>query len=104
MKIGIFTDAYEPHISGVTTSIKMLKTALEQMNHVVYIVTANLKDNKFYYDEENRIINIPGIKTGIYGTKLTNIYSRKATKIIKKNRSESRCSCRSSSAWSADCC
>ena len=84
MKIGIFTDAYEPHISGVTTSIKMLKTALEQMNHEVYIVTANLKDNKFYYDEENRIINIPGIKTGIYGTKLTNIYSRKATKIIKQ--------------------
>lgn len=84
MKIGIFTDAYEPHISGVTTSIKMLKTALEQMNHEVYIVTANLKDNKFYYDEGNKIINIPGMKTGIYGTKLTNIYSRKATKIIKQ--------------------
>ena len=83
MRIGIFTDAYEPHISGVTTSIKMLKTALEQMNHEVYIVTANLNNNKFYYDKENNIINIPGIKTGIYGTKLTNIYSRKAMKIIK---------------------
>lgn len=84
MKIGIFTDAYEPHISGVTTSIKMLKTALEQMQHEVYIVTANLDGNKFYYDEKNKIINIPGIKTGIYGTKLTNIYSRKAMNIIKK--------------------
>ena len=40
MKIGIFTDAYEPHISGVTTSIKMLKTALEKMHHEVYIVTS----------------------------------------------------------------
>ena len=55
MKIGIFTDAYEPHISGVTTSIKMLKTALEKMHHQVYIVTANLISNKFKYDEENKV-------------------------------------------------
>ena len=56
MKIGIFTDAYEPHISGVTTSIKMLKTALEKMHHEVYIVTANLDNNKFIYDKKNKII------------------------------------------------
>lgn len=83
MKIGIFTDAYEPHISGVTTSINMLKEALENMHHEVYIVTANLENNKFIYDEENKIIKLPGIKTGIYNTKLTNIYSSKAMKIIK---------------------
>jgi len=83
MRIGIFTDAYEPHISGVTTSIKMLKVSLELMEHEVYIITANLNDNKFCYDEENKIISIPGIKTGIYGTKLTNVYSSKAMKIIK---------------------
>jgi len=84
MKIGIFTDAYEPYISGVATSIKMLKTALENMNHEVYIVTANLFDNNFKYDKKNRIIYIPGIKTGIYNAKLTNIYSIKAMNIIKK--------------------
>lgn len=84
MKIGIFTDAYEPHISGVTTSIKMLKTALEKMHHEVYIVTANLDNNKFIYDKKNKIIYLPGIKTGIYGTKLTGIYSKKAMKIIKE--------------------
>lgn len=83
MKIGIFTDAYEPHISGVTTSINMLKSALEQMGHTVYIVTANLDKMKFVYDEKKRIIYIPGIKTGIYQTRLTNIYSSKAMKIIK---------------------
>lgn len=82
MKIGIFTDAYEPHISGVTTSIKMLKTALEKMHHEVYIVTANLDNNKFIYDKKNKIIYLPGIKTGIYETKLTGIYSKKAMKII----------------------
>lgn len=84
MKIGIFTDAYEPHISGVTTSIKMLKTALEKMHHEVYIVTANLDNNKFIYDKKNKIIYLSGIKTGIYETKLTGIYSKKAMKIIKE--------------------
>lgn len=83
MKIGIFTDAYEPHISGVTTSIKMLKEALEKMGHTVYIVTANLEKRVFKYDEANKIIYIPGIKTGIYQTRLTSIYSRKAMEIIK---------------------
>lgn len=83
MKIGIFTDAYEPHISGVTTSINMLKQALENMHHEVYIVTANLESNKFIYDEENKTIKLPGVKTGIYNFKLTSICSKKAMKIIK---------------------
>lgn len=83
MRIGIFTDAYEPHTSGVTTSIKMLKKALENMNHEVYIVTANLEEHKFIYDEIKKTIYIPGIKTGIYETRLTNIYSKKAIDIIK---------------------
>ncbi len=51
MRIGIFTDAYEPHTSGVTTSINMLKLSLEAMHHEVYIVTANLIEHKFKYDE-----------------------------------------------------
>lgn len=83
MRIGIFTDAYEPHVSGVTTSIKMLKNALENMGHIVFIVTANLTNFKFKYNKEEKIIYIPGIKTGIYNTRLTGIYSSKAFKIIK---------------------
>ena len=83
MKIAIFTDAYEPHLSGVTTSIKMLKEALTNMGHEVYIVTANLEKYRFKYDKKNKIIYIPGVKTGIYKTRLTSIYSRKALKIIK---------------------
>ncbi len=84
MRIGIFTDAYEPHTSGVTTSINMLKNTLESMHHEVYIVTANLEKYKFKYNKERKIIYIPGIKTGIYNTRLTNIYSKKALKIIKE--------------------
>lgn len=84
MKIGIFADTYEPFISGVTTSIVMLKEALEKMGHIVYVVTANLENRKFIYDKDKRIIYIPGIKTGIYETRLTNIYSKKALNIIKE--------------------
>lgn len=83
MKIGIFTDTYEPYVSGVTTSIKMLKNALENMGHTVYIVTANLTGFHFKYDEKNKIIYLPGIKTGIYDSRLTGVYSFKAFKIIK---------------------
>ena len=54
MKIGIFTETYEPYISGVTTSIKMLKESLEKMGNTVYIVTVNLKSYHFYYDKKNR--------------------------------------------------
>ena len=83
MRIGIFTDTYEPYVSGVTTSINMLKETLENMHHTVYIVTVNLAKHKFIYDEKNKIIYIPGIKTGIYETRLTNFYNNKAMKIIK---------------------
>ena len=83
MKIAIFTETYEPYISGVTTSIKMLKEGLEAMGHIVYIVTVNLKNYRFYYDKKNKIIYIPGIKTKIYDARLSGIYSKKAFKIIK---------------------
>lgn len=83
MRVGIFTDSYYPHISGVSTSIDMLTKALRQMGHTVYIVAPNLDNNKFIYDNENGIIWLPGIKTGLYKLKLTEIYSKKAMKIIK---------------------
>ncbi len=42
MKIGIFTDAYTPAISGVVTSIKMLAEGLRASGHEVYIFTTKL--------------------------------------------------------------
>ena len=83
MRIGLFTEVYEPFISGVAVSVKTLKITLEQMKHEVYIVTPNLENNKLKYDKQNKILYLPGIKTGICNTKLTPIYSKKAFKIIK---------------------
>ena len=43
MRLGIFTDAYKPLISGVVTSIDMLATGLKEMGHEVYIITTGYK-------------------------------------------------------------
>ena len=83
MRIGIFTDSYYPHISGVATSIEMLKKALIEMGHSVFIVAPNLDNHKLIYDKENGIIYLPGIKTGMYKLRLAEFYSSKAMKIIK---------------------
>ena len=83
MRIGIFTDSYYPLVAGVATSIEMLKIALEDMGHSVYIVAQNLENQKFIYEKENKIIRLPGIKTNIPNIRITGIYSQKAMKIIK---------------------
>ena len=83
MRIGIFTDSYYPLVAGVATSIEMLKNALEDMGNTVYIVAQNLENHKFVYDKKNKIIRLPGIKTGIPNIRITQVYSYKAMKIIK---------------------
>lgn len=84
MRIGIFVDTYEPYISGVTTSVKMLVETYKQMDHEVFIVTANLKNSKFIYSEKNQIIYLPAVKTNLYDIRISGIYSFKAMQIIKK--------------------
>ena len=83
MRIGIFTEAYTPYISGLVTSVVMLKGALEKQGHEVYIVTANLESFKYEYDEKEKILKIPGIPTGIYDSRLSSIYPVRAVNIIK---------------------
>lgn len=84
MRIGIFTDTYTPYINGVTTSVLMLKKALEKKGHTVYIVTVNADDLSYKFEDNNKIIRMPGIPIKIYDYRLTSIYSMKALKIIKK--------------------
>ena len=65
MRIGIFTDTYPPFINGVSTSIVMLKKALEKQGHTVYIVTVNNENMTYKYEEDDKIIKIPEITVGI---------------------------------------
>ncbi len=74
MRIGLFTDSYPPYINGVSTSVAMLKKALEKEGHVVYVVTVSNYALKFEYNEEERILKIPGIPVGIYDYRLSRIY------------------------------
>jgi 1,2-diacylglycerol 3-alpha-glucosyltransferase len=85
MRIGIFTDAYEPYVSGVVTSAKMLKNSLEKKGHKVYIVTPNFESMKQIYEEDKRILRIPGIKLGfLYDLRVSGIYPIRAVSQVKK--------------------
>lgn len=84
MRIGIFTDTYPPYINGVSTSILMLQHALEKQGHQVFIVTVNTEKMSYKYEDDNKIIRIPGIPTGIYDYRLTGIYPLRIIKKIKK--------------------
>jgi len=84
MRIGIFTDTYPPYINGVSTSIAMLEGALRKKGHQVYIVTVNPDDISYNFENNNRIIRIPGIPIGIYDYRLTGLYPLKAVNKIKE--------------------
>ena len=84
MRIGIFTDTYLPYVSGLVTSELMLKKALEDMGHEVYVVTVNLENFKYVNDKDNKIIKISGLPIGIYDARLTGFYSVSAISTIKK--------------------
>lgn len=74
MRIGLFTDSYPPYINGVSTSVAMLKRALEKKGHTVYVVTVSNNALKYEYDKEERIVKVPGIPIGIYDYRLSRIY------------------------------
>ena len=83
MNIGIFTDTYVPYINGVTTSVLMLKNALEKLGYNVYVVTVNNENLHYKYEEEEKVLRLPGIPIGIYDYRLTSIYPIEVIKLIK---------------------
>ncbi len=85
MRIGLFSDNYPPQVSGVSTSVFMLKKALEKRGHVVYVVTTSINSSTKYSLEENgRVLKIPGIPTGIYDYRLTGAYPMRMINTIRK--------------------
>ncbi|CDR30705.1 GDP-mannose-dependent alpha-(1-6)-phosphatidylinositol dimannoside mannosyltransferase [Acholeplasma oculi] len=59
MRIGIFTEAYKPLISGVVTSVVTLKEGLEALGHEVYVITPRAPKQKEELDPY--VIRLRGI-------------------------------------------
>lgn len=57
MKVGFFSDSYFPQVSGVSTSIKLLKEQLEAQGHDVVIFTTTDPNAK----QEENIVRLPSI-------------------------------------------
>lgn len=84
MRIGLFTDSYPPYINGVSTSVVCLQKALEKKGHQVFIVTVNAEKMGYKYENDNKIIRIPGIPIGIYDYRLTGIYPLRAVRKVMR--------------------
>ena len=83
MRIVIFTDAYPPFINGVSTSTFNLVNALMEKGHDVLVLAPRPTDGKL--EQIGNVVYIPGIYLKkMYGYRLTNWFSNKPIKIVKK--------------------
>lgn len=84
MKIGIFTDAYNPVTSGVVTSINMVEQEMKKRGHEVYVFTTSKSiqpnDNQTLY----MLNSIPLLIAKQYKNRIATFYSREIAKQIKE--------------------
>ena len=84
MKIGIFTDAYNPTTSGVVTSINMVEKEMKKRGHEVYIFapTKNVQPNN---DQTLYMVrSIPLLIAKEYKFRIAAFYSREVAKQVKE--------------------
>lgn len=62
MKIGMFSDTYDPQINGVASSVKILKNNLELLGHDVFVFTTT--DPKATRDEKN-VYRMPSVQVTV---------------------------------------
>jgi len=80
MRIGMMTDIYKPHVSGITNYISLNKEYLEKAGHEVFIFTFGDLD---YVDNEERVVRSPGLPLTDTGYFLSFRYSRKAKALLQ---------------------
>ena len=83
MRIGLFTDTYPPFINGVSTSVNMLKNALEKLGHEVFVVTVNTEGYEYNIKEDGKVICVPGVPIKLFDYRISSIYPMKIVKTIK---------------------
>jgi glycosyltransferase involved in cell wall biosynthesis len=81
MRIGLFSDAYLPEISGVTTTVHWLKEDLEQLGHEVYVYVPAYKGAT---DDDERIFRFRAGKFAFHkASRVALPYSREAMRSLK---------------------
>jgi 1,2-diacylglycerol 3-alpha-glucosyltransferase len=80
MRIGMMTDVYKPHVSGITTHISLNKEYLEKAGHEVFVFTFGDLD---YGDAEARVVRTPGLALTDTGYTLSFRYNRRAKALLQ---------------------
>ena len=80
MRIGMMTDVYKPHISGITNYIALNKRHLEQAGHEVFVFAFGDLE---YEDDEPNIVRSPGLPLVDTGYYLSFRYSRQAKRLLQ---------------------
>ncbi|HDL85562.1 MAG TPA: glycosyltransferase family 4 protein [Candidatus Acetothermia bacterium] len=82
MHIGLFSDAYLPEISGVTTTVHWLKEELENLGHVVYVYAPHYEGIK---EDEAGIFRFHSGRFAFHkASRVALPYSRAATRSFKE--------------------
>lgn len=84
MKIGIFTDAYNPVTSGVVTSINMVEQEMKKRGHEVYIFTTSKSIQPNEHQTLYMLNSIPLLIAKQYKNRIATFYSREVAKQIKE--------------------
>lgn len=84
MKIGIFTDAYNPSVSGVVTAINMIEQEMQKRGHEVYIFAPSKSIQPNENDTLYMIKSLPLIFARQYKNRFAFFYSREVAKKVKE--------------------
>lgn len=84
MKIGIFTDTYNPVVSGVVTSINMLELEMKKRGHEVYVFAPSKSIKPKENQELFMVKSMPLIVARQYKNRVAAFYSRDIAKKIKE--------------------
>ncbi|MDD3304164.1 MAG: glycosyltransferase family 4 protein [Clostridia bacterium] len=84
MKIGIFTDTYNPVVSGVVTSINMLELEMKKRGHEVYVFAPSKSIKPKENQELFMLKSMPLIVARQYKNRIAAFYSRDIAKKIKE--------------------
>lgn len=86
MRIGLFSDTYPPEINGVANSTYILRCALENMGHDVYVITTNSEGKtSSHWEDDGKTLRFKGAELKfLYGYVMTSPFHFKALQEIKK--------------------